>query len=107
MAPSPSRTFKSHLNAQRKVRFAEGGETSTRGACAPQRAGRAAQRTLKIQGDHLHRLLPRIAARVRVPELSTSLTVARLEQSHRGDGVPSSNLQTDRDKGKSPAPCRA
>src|SRR5260370_36669994 len=61
----------------------------------------------KIQVDHLHRSLQRIAARVRVPDLSTFLTVALLEQPHRGDGVPSSNVQTDRNKGKSPAWCKA
>src|ERR1043165_4218661 len=86
MALSPSRTVKSHLTKQRKVRFAGGGETSTRGACAPRAFAYKTVRLIEFHGRYNHRLLPRIQALVRVPLLS--VTATQLVRFRRDDGVP-------------------
>src|ERR1043166_8708705 len=85
MALSPSRTVKSHLTKQRKIRFAGGGETSARGACAPRAFAYKTERLIEFHGCYNHRLLPRIQARVRVPLLS--VTATQLVRFRPDDGV--------------------
>src|ERR1044071_5809998 len=88
MALSPSRTVKSHLTKQRKVRFAGGGETSTRGACAPRAFAYKTVRLIEFHGCYNHRLLPLIQARVRVRVPLLSVTATQLVRFRRDDGVP-------------------
>src|SRR4029453_10198190 len=72
------------------------------GACAPQTSGYKSQRVIEFHSHCDHRSLQPIEAQVPAQVLLSSATAARLAQLRRDDGVPPSNVQTDRGKDKKP-----